>query len=204
MIDTASQIDTPVLLLDVMGTLVHDPFYEIVPAFFGMSFEQLLREKHPTAWIEFELGEIAEEEFLPRFFRDGRTYSYAGLKEAMRRGYAWLPGMEDLVARLARAAVPMHALSNYTPWYRMIEDRTGLSRFVPWSFVSCETGVRKPDPEAYLHAARTLSVPPSVCLFIDDRERNCEAAAGVGMSTILFENAATLEHELKQRSIMPA
>ena len=26
---------TPVLLLDVMGTLVRDPFYEDIPAFFG-------------------------------------------------------------------------------------------------------------------------------------------------------------------------
>ena len=25
----------PVLLLDVMGTLVRDPFYEDIPAFFG-------------------------------------------------------------------------------------------------------------------------------------------------------------------------
>ena len=30
----------PVLLLDVMGTLVYDPFYEEIPRFFGMSFQE--------------------------------------------------------------------------------------------------------------------------------------------------------------------
>lgn len=185
-----------------MGTLVYDPFYERVPAFFGMSFEQLLREKHPTAWIEFELGEIDEAEFLPRFFRDGRDYDHDGLKAAMREAYAWLPGMEQLASDLARAGARMHALSNYTPWYRMIEERTELSRFVQWSFVSCETGVRKPDPRAYLGAARSLGLDPDDCLFVDDRTRNCEAAIEVGMGAVEFRDAGSLRADLEARGIL--
>ena len=30
----------PVLLFDVMGTLVHDPFFAEMPEFFGMSFDE--------------------------------------------------------------------------------------------------------------------------------------------------------------------
>lgn len=30
-------------------------------------------------------------------------------------------------------------------------------------------GFRKPDKEAYARAAKTLNVPPSSCLFVDDR-----------------------------------
>ena len=96
----------------------------------------------------------------------------------------------------------MHALSNYTPWYRMVEERTGLSRYVPWSFVSCKTGVRKPDPEAYLGAARLLGVAPSECLFIDDRAVNCEAAEAVGMPSIVFSDAALLRKELVGRAVI--
>lgn len=197
MIDSPGHAAAPVLLLDVMGTLVFDPFYEKVPAFFGMTFEQLLREKHPTAWIEFELGEIDEAQFLPRFFRDERDYDHAGLKETLRASYRWLPGMKQVVGDLAHAGVVMHALSNYSPWYRMIEERTGLSRFVPWSFVSCDTGVRKPDAEAYVGAARALGLAPEACLFVDDRPRNCEAAVQVGMPTIPFCGAETLRAQLQ-------
>ena len=38
-----------VLLLDVMGTLVYDPFRVEMPAFLGLSFEQLRAQKHPHA-----------------------------------------------------------------------------------------------------------------------------------------------------------
>lgn len=190
------------LLLDVMGTLVFDPFYACVPAFFDMSFEQLIREKHPTAWVDFELGTIDEATFLPRFFQDERPYDHLGLKETMRSNYAWLPGMEQLVSDIAATCVPMHALSNYTPWYRMIEERTGLSRFVQWSFVSCDTGVRKPDPSAYLSAASAVQLHPSECLFVDDRKHNCDAALAVGMPAILFENADQLRTEFVHRGVL--
>jgi hypothetical protein len=38
----------PVLLLDVMDTLVTDPFFEHMPRFFNMTFKELLAAKHPT------------------------------------------------------------------------------------------------------------------------------------------------------------
>ncbi|XP_039776789.1 flavin mononucleotide hydrolase 1, chloroplatic-like isoform X1 [Panicum virgatum] len=50
----------PVLLFDVMDTLVRDPFYHHIPAFFQMSMKELLESKHPTAWSEFEKGLIDE------------------------------------------------------------------------------------------------------------------------------------------------
>ncbi|URD77050.1 haloacid dehalogenase-like hydrolase [Musa troglodytarum] len=62
----------PVLLFDVMDTLVRDPFYNDVPAFFQMSMKELLAQKHPTAWVEFEKGLIDENELARKFFKDGR------------------------------------------------------------------------------------------------------------------------------------
>lgn len=185
-----------------MGTLVQDPFYERVPAFFGITFDELLEQKHPRAWIEFELGHIDESTFFQTFFADSRGFDHEGLKTAMVDGYAWLPGMEDLVGELADAGVPMHTLSNYTPWFELIEQRTGISRFLRWTFVSCTTGVRKPDPEAYLGAARVLNVNPADCLFIDDRKRNCDGAEAVGMTSILFESAAQLRSALVARGLL--
>ena len=194
----------PTLLLDVMGTMVFDPFLTCVPAFFGMTLEQLLREKHPTAWVDFELGAIDEETFLPRFFRDGRRYDHDGFKQMMRSRYAWLPGMEPLVSELHASGIEMHTLSNYTSWYRMIEERTQLSRFVRWTFVSCDMHVRKPDPNAYLHASAALGKPVEACLFVDDRPRNCEAARELGMPAIVFRDAAQLRQDLVVRGLLGA
>jgi HAD superfamily hydrolase (TIGR01509 family) len=192
----------PVLLLDVMDTLVHEPFQREVPGFFGLTLEELLSQKHPTAWVEYELGAIDEETLFARFFRDGRRIDGAGLKRVMAEAYRWLPGMEELLGELVRAGHELHALSNYPEWYRLIEQRLGLSRYLSWSFVSCLTGLRKPDPRAFTGAARALGVAPGQCLFVDDRETNCAAARATGMQAVRFTGARELRRALAARGLL--
>jgi hypothetical protein len=121
--------DGPVLLLDVMGTLVHEPFFDELPAFFGMTLDELLAAKHPTAWIEFEHGRLSEAGYLARYFRDGRSVDGAALRAHMTAAYRWLDGVPELLAELHAAGRPMHALSNYPVWYELIEAKLSLSRW---------------------------------------------------------------------------
>jgi len=187
---------TDVLLLDVMGTLVYDPFHSDMPAFFGMSLRELLDQKHPDAWVRFEHGELSEDEMLRSFFADGRDYDHDAFVAMVKGAYRYLDGIEPLLAELKARGVPMHAMSNYPSWYRWIEERLALSRYLDWSFVSCETGLRKPAAEAYEHAARALGVPPERCVFVDDRPKNVDAARAVGMRGVVFESAEQLRREL--------
>lgn len=192
-----------VLLLDVMSTLVHEPFLHEVPAFLGRGLGELRRELSIDAWIDFECGRIDEATFAIRFFRDGRAFDYHGLVAMLRDAYRYLDGIEALLGELRAAGHDMHALSNYPVWYRIIDDKLALSRFLSWRFVSCLTGVRKPDSAAYLGAAEALGVAPAACLFVDDREDNCAAARVVGMDAIRFEGVAALRGSLAQRNLLP-
>ncbi len=191
-----------VLLLDVMSTLVYDPFRVEMPTFLGLTFDELLAQKHPDAWAEFEAGLIDEDSFYSKFFRDGRALDGPGLKAAMAAHYAWLPGMQTLLARLVESGVPMHVLSNYPPWYEQVEQATGLSRYVPWTFVSCHTGLRKPAAAAFLEPAQQLGVPPDRCLLIDDSPENVHAAAALGMDALLFGGAEALTPQLRARNLI--
>jgi len=190
------------LLLDVMGTLVHDPFYVEVPAFFGMTLAQLVEAKHPKTWVRFEEGAVGEAWALANFFADARPFDHAGLERSMRAAYRWLEGMEELLADLVARGVALHALSNYSPWYRWIEEELGLSRYIAWSFVSCDTGLRKPAREAFLGATRALGIAPGACLLVDDRAENCRAAREVGMAAVEFAGAAALRAELARRGLV--
>jgi len=180
-----------------MGTLVHDPFFFEMPEFLGMTFEDLLEAKHPHAWVDFELGKRTEADFLRSFFDDGRDFDREGFVRAVRESYRWLPGAEALLRELREAGCTMHAFSNYPIWYRMIEERLGLSRFLQWTFVSCNTGLRKPDPRAYAAVLRELGVTADQCVFVDDRIRNCEAARQIGIRSVLFEGMDTLPASLR-------
>jgi FMN phosphatase YigB (HAD superfamily) len=179
-----------VILWDVMDTLVRDPFFTHMPGFFGHSFEGLVKRLRRGTWVEFELGKLEEAELYANFFADGSPIDGPGLKRCMAEGYAWIEGIEPLLAELKARGVEMHALSNYPHWYRLVDERLGLSRYVELTFISCHTGVRKPAPEAYLRACAALRRRPDECLFIDDREPNCEAARAIGMPAWRFEGQA--------------
>jgi HAD superfamily hydrolase (TIGR01509 family) len=192
-----------IILWDVMDTLVRDPFRDAMPGFFGMTLAQMLEAKHPDAWLRFERGELSEPEFLRDFFRDGRAYDHAAFKACIGAAYAWIDGIPQLLAALQAHSHAMHVLSNYPEWHALIEQRLGLSRYVPWTFVSCRLGLRKPDPEIYRRAARELSASPADCLFIDDRARNCAAARAVGMEAVQFNaDVPALRAELSRRGFL--
>jgi HAD superfamily hydrolase (TIGR01509 family) len=192
-----------IVLWDVMGTLVHDPFYAEMPEFFGMTFEALLEEKHPSAWVEFELGQRSEKDFLNSFFADGRDFNQRAFVSAVRASYRWLPGLEEFLAELRDAGCTMHAFSNYPVWYQLIEERLGLSRFLDWTFVSCITGLRKPDLAAYAHVSNQLGVPAEQCVFVDDRMHNCEAARQSGIRSVLFDGIDSLRRSLRDAGVLP-
>jgi HAD superfamily hydrolase (TIGR01509 family) len=194
--------ERPVLLCDVMDTLVYNPFNREIPAFFGLSHAELARCKHPSAWADFERGELDEREYLRQSFADCRSFDHAAFKEMMRQAYRWIDGAEHLLKCLRGEGFEIHALSNYPIWYRTIEAELGLSRYLHWTFVSCRTGVRKPDPAAYWGAARALGREPGACLFIDDNLQNCRAAEAIGMPSIHFRDTDMLWAELVQRQIV--
>ncbi|KAH7670959.1 Soluble epoxide hydrolase protein [Dioscorea alata] len=186
----------PILLFDVMDTLVRDPFYEDVPNFFKMSLKEILEEKHPTAWVECEEGLISEMELAKKFFKDGRPFDLEGLKECMVRGYCYINGIEALLQNLKLNNYEMHAFTNYPIWYTLIEEKLKLSKYLSWTFCSCLTGKRKPAPDSYAEVLTRLGVDPANCVFIDDRITNVEAAKNAGMVGLQFKNADTLKEDL--------
>ena len=192
-----------VVLFDVMNTLVYDPIEREIPDFFELSLDELYATKHPDAWPRFERGEISETTFYDIYLPD-RSERIDGdrFRELLRDAYRWLEGMESIVATLANAGVSLHAFSNYPVWYRIIDDKLDLSRYLSWTFVSCNTGCRKPNDEAYRRVVTTLDTAPESCLFVDDRRINCDAARKFGFRTICFEGTDPLVEALQRQGLM--
>lgn len=189
-----------------MDTLVVDPFYSVMPAFFGMTFQELLAAKHPTAWLDFELGKLQEDAFLRTFFSDGRRVDRQALRAAVRDAYRWVDGMQPVVQALHAAGHELHVFSNYPEWHTLIEEKCGLGRYLRWTAVSCQPHMRarKPDSEAYAAAARAAGVQhgnDATLVLIDDRKQNVESALACGWAGIHFTNAAALVAELRARGI---
>ena len=181
-----------VLLLDVMSTLVYDPFPVEMTRFFGMSLDQMMARRHPTAWVDFEHGRLEEDAFYATFFQGKPVLDGALMRQMLFDTYRYLDGIEALLTALKARGVPMYALSNYPVWYELIEQKLELSRWLDGGFVSYQMGHRKPAPQAYLVPATRLNVAPERCIFVDDRASNCQGARQVGMQAIVFDGADKL------------
>jgi FMN phosphatase YigB (HAD superfamily) len=185
-----------VLLFDVMDTLVRDPFWSVYPDVLGMDGDELRARKRDDVWPDFERGRIDEAALAATYFRDGAVLDVEALKTAMFSAYEWMPGAQGLLVELRDLGVEMHVMSNYPVWYEQVEDRLGLSRYLPWSFVSWHTGHRKPEPGAFAHVIDTLDIEAARCVLVDDRAVNCQGALEAGMRAIRFEGTPNLRRAL--------
>ncbi len=71
---------------------------------------------------------------------------------------------------------------------------------------SAVDGVTKPKHEIFHLAAKRLDMPLEECLFIDDAERNVDAAREVGMKAVHFRvhNGDVLADQLAELGVRPA
>ena len=89
-------------------------------------------------------------------------------------------------------------LSNATPLLaRDIAVESRFNNLFDVIIISAIEGYRKPDPQAFLLAARRLNLPPTACVLIDDKKRNIDAAAQVGMAGVLHTDARHTEQGLR-------
>ena len=85
-------------------------------------------------------------------------------------------GVEDLLVDL-RPDYRLATMSNTTAthWPKLTEEM-GLGRLIDTHFPSHQTGLLKPDSEAFENVIRELQVEPNRILFFDDNEINVSAA----------------------------
>lgn len=136
---------------------------------------------HPIA--RFERGELTPREFedaLAGLLEDaGHRVPVGRITAELFGGHEPDGPVWDLVLRARTSGVRTGLLSN--SWGVEGYPRERLSRHFDAVLISGEIGMRKPDPEIYLHAADVLEVPVTRCAFVDDLPLNVEAAQRVGM-----------------------
>jgi epoxide hydrolase-like predicted phosphatase len=64
--------------------------------------------------------------------------------------------------------------------------------------ISGEVGMRKPDPDVYLHTAGRLGLRPRECVFVDDHDDNIRAAQRIGMRTVHHRETPETVEEMER------
>ncbi|MFI0435697.1 MAG: HAD family hydrolase [Parachlamydiaceae bacterium] len=142
-------------------------------------------------WIAFakEKGQTLSDNWLKQLDQT----KFEAVKE--------IPGMINLVKDLQKQGYQTALLSNVREKQAAIKRKHGYyDLFNPIQF-SYETGIKKPDPQAYKILLDKLKLPPQSILFVDNREVNVEAAKQLGIDGVVFINREQFVRELEQRGI---
>lgn len=169
------------------------------------SFSQALYDEFPDKTIELhdlfaeaDFGRLSETDILNRLeeitgWPHDQTIEFF---DRAQRGVVRNERLVELISEL-RKSYKIGVLSNVARgmFGRFFDDRAQTKLFDA-VVLSSDYGIVKPDGRIYEIAAKKLNIAPSECLFVDDRQENCEGARAVGMRAIRYENISQFRRSL--------
>lgn len=181
--------------LDLMDTVVTDPFREALRAAVDVELEELHARRSPELYPALERGEIDEADYWSHHASIGIGVDPARFHAVRRAGTRWLPGMRQLLDDLDGAVLRVGA-SNYPRWIDELAEQLLVGRFER-VLASCDLGCRKPDVAFYERLLDELGLEAGEVAFVDDRPANVEAAASLGMAARRFRGSGDLRRWLR-------
>lgn len=155
-----------------------------------------------------ETGRISEADFFAHLCDHAAA---AGLPRVdpervrghvVRRDMVASAAMVDAVRELRAAGYRTALLTNNArEWRDARRAVMPLDELFDVVVDSSEVGMRKPQPQIYVHTCELLGVDPADCLFVDDLECNVEAAQALGMETLLCDDPVRVAGELLERLV---
>jgi putative hydrolase of the HAD superfamily len=159
----------------------------------GVAMQRMAERDGSHPLFELEKGRLTEAAFLeqiadelapelghrPEMHRFSEIYF-----DALEPNEPMIELMRELKGRGLRMALLTNNVREWEPlWRSMVPIDDLFEMVVDSAFVGC----RKPDREIYEIILGRLGVAAGGCLFVDDVERNCEAARELGMTAVHFQ-----------------
>lgn len=151
-----------------------------------------------------ERGEIGPEAFARRMVVDMQLdYSW---QDFIERFNAWPGGVPAATAALVQsipADIDCAILSNTNGLHWAAQDIAGdFNGRIDRCFLSFETGHVKPDLRAFEHVLDSVPFKATDILFIDDNQKNIDAAARTGMRVRHCPDVDYLEAVLQSEGVI--
>lgn len=155
----------------------------------------------PERLLEVETGQISDEVFFTKNIQPLlKGWSFEQWIQAYADHYLInSPGMK-LLMDLKTRGEKVYLLSNLAEFHKTAIEMKYPEFFTltESNFLSYELGLHKPDLAIYQKVCELLGTRPEKCVFLDDMEKNIEAARKIGMIGFHFteENLSQIEEDI--------
>ena len=178
---------------------------DLEPGALGAALRRIAERdgRHPL--YELECGRMTEHDFLAELsaqLREDLGRDDIELDSFAERYFTHLEPNHAMIAFLGELRERGYRLGLLTNNVREWEARWRAMLPVDALFEvvvdSAFVGLRKPDPAIYRLTCERLGVAPERCVFVDDVEVNCTAAAELGMAAVLFRSSEQAIAEVRE------
>ncbi len=113
-----------------------------------------------------------------------------------------MPHVEETLTRLSDDFELTVATNSNREHLDFVLKRFGIARFFPQTVARQDYDRAKPEPDAFLAAAKKLGLAWEHCVVIEDTYRGVTAAARAGMVSIAVPNEYTLHNDFRQAKLV--
>lgn len=151
-------------------------------------------------WEEFDRGEMDEEVLLDKFIANDPELEKEirmvrdNIREMLGRYDYAIPWLQELKSK----GYKVYYLSNFS--HQAHRQGAHVLDFLPLmdgGILSYQEKLIKPDPAIYQLLLERYGLQARECVFLDDTERNVEAAMRQGMAGIVFHSREQAVEELR-------
>ena len=111
-------------------------------------------------------------------------------------------GMTELLTELKTRGYHLYGLTNWSYKVYAVMERLPIFRLLEGTVISSEEHLIKPDPRIYQCLIDRYELQPSESIFVDDKQKNVDAAKACGMGGLLFTSADQLRSDLQQLGVL--
>ena len=146
-------------------------------------------------------GEIVnEKEFWKRFIIFTKSKATIPNYSLWSREFSYKYQIQievmKIVSNLKQQGLKLAILSNTIEPHAKVNREKGIYSPFKVVILSYEVGIRKPDPKIYKITLNKLCVKAEEAVFVDDSDKNVEAAITLGIHGIVFKNTDQLKKDL--------
>ncbi len=177
--------------------------HSIIARKLGISLDQWF-DSIDTIYAKSIEGKSSKEKVLEIISKNVKT-SEKNLKKIILKSYKKkFKQNKELFKKafeLKKKVYKIAVLSDQWPFSKEALMPPKLYRRFDEVVVSCDVGIRKPNPKIYKFLLNKLKLKPNQVLFIDNQEWNIKPAKKLGIKTLLYKNNKQLFKELDKIGI---
>ena len=151
-------------------------------------------------WLQLDRGAITQPEAVEKWQQRNSDLK-AEIADVMAEWETILTLKKDtaeILKSLAEKDFNLYILSNFhQKAFDYVSSKYDFFNYFDGRVISAVTGMIKPETEIYDHLLNKFNLKAEETLFIDDSKDNIKAALKKGIRVIHFEDADSLEKELK-------